>query len=233
MRMKISMFKYTFFAVQVLVSLAFVNTAQANLGLKEYINSTLSTKVANVTLKGDGSIKISVTMSEAEPVVGESPMDKGMAFIHAHSEIFGDLGSADIQVSSMKSRSDGAASLVFERRLSGIILNHWRVVIRLNPVGSVTYFSANIYEPNAEQINAAGSVGQISLNDVEEIVKADLASRLDVSSSAYQAAIDNLLFKKKIIKSAPYVIWDGGSSYLYKIDAITGDIISSHQNIMH
>lgn len=206
--------------------------AQANSSVKDYINNTLSTKVVNVTEKEGGTVKMSVVMSEAEPTVGDSAMDKGLAFIHAHSPIFGDLADADIQVFSMKRRSDGVSALVFERRLSGIILNHWRIRVRLNAEGSVTYFSANIYQPTAEQIIAAGTAGQLSLNDVEEVVKRDLASRMGLDSPNYQTSIEKLQFKKAIEKSAPYLVWNGGSSYLYTVDAISGDIISSHQNII-
>lgn len=204
--------------------------SNASASLAEDIRDQYSADRVSVRGTISNVLKISVKFSSPISVDGNSITEVSTNFIEENVKYFGDIKNSTLKVSDMTLHNSGSSTLVYEKRINNIPLNRWKVLLRLDSENKITGFSSEVFEPSEELILASDVTSHLSREEIENIIKSDFAVKL---GSSIKEGDDVFKYRKILDRSAPYAIWEAEGLYVYRVNAITGEIISSYENKIH
>jgi hypothetical protein len=135
----------------------------------------------------------------------------------------------EVNISTDKLPRGEFTHINYKRFVNGIAVDGSHVQIVIGPSENITTVQAHLVAVPAAAYAAAATT-TLSEKDIISIVEAD-HNEQDVKRYPKDQIVKQ--FKKTVITTEPYVVWDVFYRYIYRVDAFTGKILSKHSAIKY
>jgi hypothetical protein len=156
-------------------------------------------------------------------IVQQGPRAIAQIFFTEEAASFGIAAADDLRESVFSETAIGWTSITYHRFVGNLQLESAQVSIGIDPEGAIRSLSGSLVPlPPALFIAAANPT--ISENAIHGIIRNDLLEAGEDPNRPYR-------LKRIATSSAPYVLWTSSGTWIYRIDAFTGEILDKRLGI--